>query len=384
MSRPIRICILGAGPTGSLLALALAKAGSNVTLVDQLSKDQICSKSRAYAFTHSSIVFLKELGIWNTLEQQVNSFTHLNISDSLLNNQILFDSNDLSNEVHSGRDLGWIVDHRVLMKTVINLLDANNNIQFFANSKVDLPLYEYDYVIAADGHTSSTRSRLGIKCVGFKYRQACLTSKLLIRGGNNKIAFEIFRSEGPMALLPMGSDIYQLVWSAPYDLCKYRENFSESEFLDKIAALLPLGLEPDQLIDKPQTFRVQVSIAKNLTKGRYILLGEAAHSLHPVGGQGLNLCLRDVKALARFIENMNISKNTCKIGLSYKVSRYADLFAIAIFTDLLIRIFSNKSIALKPFRILIMNSINYSTQLKRIILKAMTFGPLTILHSDPR
>ena len=122
------IHVLGAGPTGALTALALGLRGQRVVLFDPLTSSELKSRSRAYAITHSSRRLLKNLGLWHDLHDSLVPFRDLDLRDGATNTRVLFGQDDLAsvNRIHDG--IGWILDHRPLMKLLLARLEANDNV----------------------------------------------------------------------------------------------------------------------------------------------------------------------------------------------------------------------------------------------------------------
>ena len=211
--------------------------------------------------------------------------------------------------------------------------------------------------------------------LNYKYVQACVTFKALLRVPYQKRAYEIFRHEGPMAILPMGNNIFQVVWSAPLDKCRYRNSLSESIFLDNLAAVMPEGLEPDIMIGKQNYFPLSFSLPLDLSMGKHILVGESAHTCHPVGGQGLNLSWRDVKELRTLLikskSNLISIKSVPKI---YSRKRYFDILTIGLFTDFLIRLFSNRNLTYIVFRRFIFYLLLKLAPLRKLSLKITSYS----------
>ena len=246
--------ILGAGPTGSLAALALAESNQRVVLHDPLPVESLTARSRAYAITHSSRRLLQNLELWQSLHEELIPFELLDLRDQSVNQRVLFRLNDLpaGHQMHGG--IGWILDHGPLMQSLFNRLQNHSDVELFLGDPSPKP-GPNDLVVAADGPGSPTRESWGIGHWQHNYRQGCLTAKVAMRGVGEKKAFELFRSEGPLAVLPLGHGNFQVVWSAPLHKCRQRCELSRSGFLDQLAAILPSGLEPDRLLDRPRAFR---------------------------------------------------------------------------------------------------------------------------------
>lgn len=380
MSINSKIIILGAGPTGSLLALALAKVGSTVSIYDPKVSSELCSRSRAYALTHSSCRLLKRIGIWSQLESNITPFKNLSLSDQETGSRLMFNHLTIYGSSSPGFDIGWIIDHKFLMQTLHKGINNNNQIiSRIGEISTSKNRSDSDLIIAADGARSSTRSSWAIKCFGFKYSQSCITSKVLIRGARIDTAYEVFRKEGPMAVLPMGGDNFQVVWSAPSHLSEYRASLKASQFLDQLATALPDGLEPDVLLEKPTCYPVYFSISKRINKKNKFLIGEAAHTCHPVGGQGLNLCWRDIDILMSLVDKFNKNKiNRSMLSTFFTVNRICDILSICLLTDVLVRIFSNSNPFILILRKLFLKLMLRSRVLRKYIYEFMTSGFMPI------
>ena len=371
--------VLGAGPTGSLTAFALAQKGYQVVLHDPQSAHNLQSRSRAYAITHSSRRLLDGLGLWSPLKPALTGFEALELRDDASSGRVRFSRSDLNSINTDQGTIGWILDHRPLMRLLLQQLHNHANVRLYLGSPP--PETPSDaLVVAADGPGSPTRRHWRIPVWQHRYRQGCLTSKVALRGADDATAFELFRPEGPLAVLPLGSGTAQVVWSAPFQSCEQRAGLSGSAFLDQLAAVLPQGLEPDLLLDTPRAFPQQWQLARRFSRGRGVLIGEAAHRCHPVGGQGLNLCWRDVETL------MTVADPTLDaevIARRYGRRRWLDVLAVGIATDLLVRLFSNRLPPLCLLRRITLIVMARMSVLRRISLRAMTDGPMQLLRPLP-
>ena len=208
-----------------------------------------------------------------------------------------------------------------------------------------------------------------------RYRQGCLTAKVVLRGVEPEGAYELFRPEGPLAVLPMTDGSHQVVWSAPMQHCLDRADLADGAFLDALAAVLPDGVEPDLLLDRPTAFPQTWMLARSLRHGPAVLVGEAGHRCHPVGGQGLNLCWRDVETLTDLVATQGIGPRT---AARYSRRRWLDLLMVGLATDALVRLFSNRQPLLVAIRQLLLPCLALSAPLRRLCLSAMTDGPLRV------
>ena len=371
--------VLGAGPTGSLSALALANRGYRIVLHDPQSAHRLQSRSRAYAITHSSRRLLERLGLWSSLKPSLTGFESLELRDIASSGSVRFTRNDLDPINSDQGTIGWILDHRPLMHLLLQRLHNHANVRVFLGSPPPEAPAEA-LVVAADGPGSPTRRQWRIPVWQHRYRQGCLTSKVALRGADDATAFELFRPEGPMAVLPLGKGTAQVVWSAPFQRCEQRAGLSGTAFLDQLAAVLPQGLEPDLLLDTPRAFPQQWQLARRFSRGRGVLIGEAAHRCHPVGGQGLNLCWRDVETLMS-VADPNLDAEV--IARRYGRRRWLDVVAVGLATDLLVRLFSNRLPPLCLFRRITLIVMARMQLLRRLSLRAMTDGPMQLLRPLP-
>ena len=388
---PLRARIHGAGPTGSLAALALAEAGWQVQLHDPLNREQLQGRSRAYALTQSSRRLLQRLQLWDALQPDLAPFRRLQLQDQGCGASVAFTAADLPLSAGSGAapgPIGWIARHGPLMALLLERLQQQPAVQLHlgtpsaptlaaaAGPGMAAPDPEpVDLVVAADGPASPCRQALGIGRWRLPYRQACLTVQLELRGDDGDQAWELLRPEGPFAILPLALNQVQLVWSAPAGQCQRLQALPDAALLDRLAALLPEPLEIDGLLDAPASFPVALELARRLHRGRTVLVGESAHRCHPVGGQGLNLCWRDVEVLHQLAAQVHQGRlPLARLGRRYARNRWPDLLITLLATDLLVRLFSNRQPLLLPLRRLGLALLARSRPLRRLSLWVMSHG----------
>lgn len=364
----------GAGPTGALAALALADAGWTVRLQDPLAPNQLCDRSRAYALTHSSQELLEDLGLWPRLQSALAPFRRLELCDRATRQQVAFLGSDLG----SGRSdaVGWILEHAPLMQVLLQAAQSHPLIQLeLGSALVDLDASQ-DLCVAADGHHSATREACGIPHWRLPYRQGCLTVQVRLRGSDPDQAWELFRPEGPFAVLPLGGNAFQLVWSAPLSRLRQLEQLDGVAFLNALSSALPEELQVEVLLDQPRAFPVAAELAWPFHRGRTVLLGEVAHRCHPVGGQGLNLCWRDVADLRQLAARCQQGQlPLSRLGRHYTRRRWLDIALVLLATDALVRLFSNRSPLLLPLRRIALFLLGRFRWLRQLSLRAMSDGP---------
>jgi len=332
----MNIAIIGSGLTGSLAAISLAKAGCRVDLYERLSDQELANRQRVYAITHSSRRMLVKVGLWPYLSSDLIPFQYLNVIDYALNKKVQFIVNDLSQKDKKYSAVGWIADHNKIMVSILVYISKIKNINRIPTSVITNSS-NYDFIVAADGSNSSTKKKLQTPSFQFDYDQICITAKVLLRGLESNESFEILNSEGPFAVLPLGGDLFQIICSQSVEKASNSISLPNSLFLDYLSTLLPYGIELDTIIDEPKSFPIKFLLNYSFHSGKYLYVGETAHTIHPVGGQGLNLCWRDVEYLTNIISFPFFKNNKFMIPYVYSISRLFDVVLISILTDFLVR-----------------------------------------------
>ncbi len=369
----MNIAIIGSGLTGSLAAISLAKAGCRVDLYERLSDEELINRDRTYAITHSSRKILDNIGLWSNIVSNLVPFQYLNVIDYELNKKFQFLLKDLGVSEQNYSAVGWIAEHKLIMIAILEFISEVEKINKIPTSVIP-NTNNYDLIIAADGSNSITKKKLKTPSFNFNYNQMCITAKVLLRGVKSNEAFEILNSEGPLAVLPLGGDLFQIICSQSIVKGNHNMNQPKSLFLDYLSTILPYGIEPDTIIDEPKSFPIKFLISYKFYSGKYIYLGETAHKFHPVGGQGLNLCWRDVDCLTKIISIPFFKKHYSIIPFIYSLSRLVDVFSISILTDCLVRYSrSNINIFILP-RTFIFFVLRRSSIIRKFILNVMTNG----------
>jgi 2-octaprenyl-6-methoxyphenol hydroxylase len=376
---PLRARVFGAGPTGALAALALVRAGWQVELCDPLPAAALLDRSRAYALTHSSAELLEQLGLWPSLQRHLAPFRRLELCDQALLRRVTFQGSDLpgSSARSSADAVGWILQHRPLMALLLQALEGESGISLRLADPAGCTTAEaVDLEVAADGHHSPRRRTARIRHWHRPYRQGCLTVQVRLRGSEADQAWELFRPEGPFAVLPLGGDAFQLVWSAPLPRLQQLERLEPVAFLDALSAALPERLQAEVLLDQPRAFPVALEWAWPLQRRGLVLVGEAAHRSHPVGGQGLNLCWRDVAVLQQLAGQVQAGRLAARqLPGRYAARRWLDIALVLLATDALVRLFSNRQPLLLPLRRLGLALLARAPWLRALSLSAMSDGP---------
>ena len=375
MNSSLNFEIIGSGPTGALLAIALSKLNFNIYLSDLLPRKKLITKDKTYAITHSTRKILSKFGLWDKLYSSLYKFDSLSISDSVTTDYTILTTSDLDEDINSLNTIGWVVKHSDLMNLFFDEIDNIKNI--FFKSSVGLPYGDinFDYKFISSG--ANLNNKRNQNFIDFKksYNQSCLTFEVLLRGNAHGRAYEIFRNEGPLALLPLASNRYQVIWTASTTKSIDRLNSSKTFLLDNLSTLLPECFKLDQINSEINIFPVSVSLCLPIFNSKkFVLVGDSFHTFHPVGGQGLNTCWRDVNDIFDIFNNdSSITNKTLKIfKKKYYLKRSLDIFSTILVTDSLIRFFANRNFLLLPLRKFSFLLLNKFLFVRKFILNHMT------------
>ncbi len=384
----VDVAIVGGGIVGLTLAAALAPSGMAIAVIDAQTAAAAASRQRAYAFSLTSADIFKGLGLWPQIGPHICHFDQVQLSDGDYGKVVQFLPSDLGTEaVYYG------AEHGVLMTALQGMIAAWPNIHYLCSATLgethdqgDKTVAEVSslegkitvrspLMVAADGKGSLLRQRSGIGSFGWRYRQACVTTVLEPEHSHQNIAYERFWPSGPFAILPLPGQRCQVVWTAPQAEAEAILNLPEDEFMAELEGRYGSQMGRLKRLSLPAMFPVQLMQCDRYVQHRLALVGDAAHNCHPVGGQGLNMGIRDAAALA---EVLTAAYQRCQdlgdISVLRRYERWRRLenWVILSFTDALTRLFSNRVLPLMALRrggLWVLSSL---APLKRLALRLMT------------
>ncbi len=375
MKNRLNFKIVGSGPTGLLLAIALSKLDCNIFLTDLLARDRLIDKDKTYAITHSTRKILSKFRLWKNLEPYLFGFDTLSISDSETSAFTNLTISDLDDDISSAENIGWVVKHSDLMNVFFREIDNYENIFFMTPQKLLCKKILFDYQFFATGANSLDKKLLDFVDIKKSYNQSCLTFKISLRGNCEKRAYEIFRKEGPLALLPLEKNLYQVIWTSTTLKSIERLNADKNFLMDNLSTILPDEFKLDQIIGELNIFPVSLSLnLPVLNFKKLVFVGDAFHTFHPVGGQGLNSCWRDVNTIFDLFKK-NIAMTKMQLILfkfKYFSSRILDIIFTILITDSLISIFANRNLFLFPIRKFSFLLLNNFLFIRKLVLNQMT------------
>ena len=373
------IAIVGGGVVGLTLACALKNSGLKIVLVEATPQSVAVAKGQAYNISLLSGRILQDIGAWEQILPQITTYRHICLSDADHPGIVQFYPSDLGTDA-----LGYVAEHHVLLDSLRELLQKCPNISYLCPAEVVKAEYLADAVeleistiaeipstkirtrllIGADGSKSRIRESAGIRTHGWQYWQSCVVATIKTEKSHNNTAFERFWPSGPTGILPLpGGNRCRVVWTAPHAEAEALTVLDEKEFLQKLEYRMGGLLGRLELDGSRFLFKVQLMQSDRYTLPRLALIGDAAHGCHPVGGQGMNMGIRDAGALAEIIQTAyqkGEDIGDIQVLKRYESWRKRENVAILGVTDFLDRIFSNNYlpvVAVRRFGLWIMRTV---------------------------
>lgn len=380
------ILIAGGGLNGPALALALARAGLSVTLVDARpapARAEPGFDGRAYALALASRRLLQAIGLWPGLAPLSQPILKIVASDGHAGTGaapffLAFDSADLEEG-----PMGHMVEDRHLYAAFLAALRAEPRIRLIPGTAVtahqaipggiratlsDGQTLTARLIAGCDGRASATATRAGIRRQGWGYGQTALVTAVEHDLPHHGTAHQLFLPTGPLAILPLPGNRSSIVWSEDEAAAAAIQALPDDDYLAVLRPRFGDFLGPIRLAGDRFTYPLSLSLAERFTAPRVALVGDAAHGVHPIAGQGLNLGLRDVAALAQVL--VEATRRGEDIGAPDVLDRYQtwrrfDSTALALGMDGVNRIFSNDNPLLRGLRDLGLAAVNAAPGLRR-------------------
>ncbi len=386
MSFDTDIAIVGGGLNGPILALALAQAGITTTVIDALTtkvRKNALFDGRSYAVALTSQRLLKNIGLWAALEGNAEAMLEIKVTDGRAGEgpSPFFMHFDHA-EIEDG-PMGYMVQDRHLRRVLLDAMSNNPHIthlqgqtvidqeQVTGGVKISLASgrnITAHTLVGCDGRDSGTAERAGIKRIGWGYAQTALVCAIKHEKPHNGIAHQFFMPAGPLAILPLTNNRSSIVWSETETNAKAFNTLSDEEYLTMLRPRFGDFLGEISLEGTRHSYPLTLSMTDRLVAERTALVGDAAHGLHPIAGQGLNAGMRDIAALVQILKEANNrgeDYGSMIVLKRYEEWRRFDNTALAIATDTFNKLFSNDNPLLRIGRDLGMGLINGIPNLRR-------------------
>ncbi len=384
--------IIGGGLVGSSLACALQQQGLKIGLVEShaWAKDTDVAlqyDDRVIALAYSSRNIFKGLGLWSKIASQATPIQHIHVSDRGHFGFARLHSKELRLEA-----LGHVIEAKLLGQALQQKINQARRIDIFAPAQVKQvqlsdELASVDIaqagkkhhlqtrlLIAADGSNSAVCQQLKLPAQRYHYGQTALIANVTPTAAHNNIAYERFTHSGPLALLPMRENRCSLVWTVRNEQVASLLKMRDADFLSALQQRFGWRLGRFQQIGQRHAYPLSLMVLEQPLQKRLLVIGNAAHTLHPVGGQGFNLGLRDASAVAQSLQQAQQQQHdlgAAKTLQYYKKLRQTDQTQAIRLTNALVHAFSNESGHLSLLRNLGLLSLDQFQPLKQVFAKHM-------------
>jgi 2-octaprenyl-6-methoxyphenol hydroxylase len=390
MADDVELLIAGGGLNGLLLGVACAGVGLSTAVIDREDPATMVGvrfDGRTSAIAYGSRLVFDGVGLWPSIAPEAESIREIRVAD---NNSPLFlhyDHRDLMSEAAGPPPLGYIVENRVLRRVLLERACSLPSLRLLAPRTVarmeatahsatieltDGERLQARLVVAADGANSSLRRAAGIGVVEWRYRQIGIVTTVRHERPHGGIAIEHFLPAGPFAILPMTGNRSSIVWTEHADLATRILALPEDEFIDELRARFGEFLGAVEPVGPRFSYRLGLMQADRYIDRRLALLGEAAHVIHPIAGQGLNIGIRDIAALAEAIvdaHRLGLDIGDASVLERYQRWRRPDALLLAGVTDGLNRLFSNAIPPAKMARNVGLSIVHRLPPLKRLLMQ---------------
>ena len=359
------LIIVGGGMVGASLACALSKLPLRIAIIEAVpyqDNKQPSYDDRAIALSFGSRRIFDGLGLWPDIAKHTTAINRIHVSD-----QGRFGFTRLDNKQENVDALGYVITARNLGGALVQQLDQIDNLTLLSPAKlIDLKLGDdhstavieknektetltAQLIVAADGGNSAVRKLLDIHTTDHDYNQTAIVTNITPEFSHQNIAYERFTKHGPLALLPMENNRCALVWTQSPQEAERILELNDKDFLNELQPCFGQRLGLLLKVGKRVAYPLKLVKAQEQVRNRLALIGNAAHTLHPIAGQGFNLGLRDVATLAQIISDVSVNNNAqqnsdigeLEVLKNYAQWRTRDHRQVIGFTNTLVEIFSN-------------------------------------------
>ncbi|MAS82990.1 MAG: 2-octaprenyl-6-methoxyphenyl hydroxylase [Legionellales bacterium] len=379
------VVMIGGGMTGLILAAALGTAGLVVSVIEQSSRERILKSTfdgRTTAIAAGSRNALSVIGVWGRMEEKASDILDIRISDGLSPLFLHFGHADLDEG-----PLGYIVENRIIRSALLERLDELPTVKLifgccvktlergehFAAVELDNgQKLKASIAVATDGRQSPTREAAGISVKQWRYPQTGIVCTVKHERDHCGVAQEHFLPAGPFAILPMTGRRSSIVWTEKETLAPSILELSKKEFTEELNLRFGDYLGNLKTIDPIFSYPLGFLHADRYIMPRLALAGDAAHAIHPIAGQGLNIGIQDAAVLAEIIVEavrLGLDPGSVNVLKAYEQRRRFDNTMMLAATDGLNRLFSNDITPIRILRDIGLSMVNKTPPLKRLLMR---------------
>lgn len=380
------VIIIGAGLNGMALACSLAQNGVEVVVVESSDIEKIKAKEsdgRTSAISQGSSKIFQAMDLWDEMSKKAQPILDIRVTDGESPLFVHYDHKMVGDE-----PMGYIIENSHIRNTLFKKANSYSNLRIIDNVRYEEVKFgsynvcislnngsniQSQLLIGADGKKSNIRKIAGIKSVSYDYKQTGIVCTVEHEKNHSGVAVEKFLPVGPFAILPMfGGYHSSLVWTEPSDLAPLYMRMNDSEFLEQISLRFSGYLGKLKLSGERFSYPLSLVHAKKYTAQRMALVGDAAHAMHPIAGQGFNLGIRDVPALTKLIvdaKNSGIDIGISSVLDEYEELRKFDSLSLLATTHTLTKLFSNNIFPINHLRKAGLATVNNILPLKKFFIR---------------
>ena len=377
--------VIGGGLSGLTTTLALSKIGLSVAIIDKTSL-KIVKKNegdqRTTAVSASGKKVFEALDVWDSLKKGAEPILDIVVSEKGKKGHLSFDHQTVGTE-----PMGHILNNIELQSSLISSIRSQKNIQLFPFKSLnnffpetgavtidlnDGSSYEAALLVAADGRNSDGRRIAKIKSTNIDYNQSSIVFTVGHEKPHRGTAYEQFTTGGPIASLPMRGNKSSVVWSEDTEVVESLMQLDDKDFAAAASYRLNDCLGKMTIIGQRKVFPLKLNYADTIIANRFAMVGDAAHGLHPIAGQGFNLGLRDIANLTEEISNarrLGLDIGSFETLRSYQAARRFDNFSLVAATDGLNRLFTDNNKIVGFIRSSGLDAINTMNPIKNLFMR---------------
>lgn len=382
------VAVVGGGMVGAALACGLAQQGFQVALLELREPVEAWPRDsydlRVSAITRASQHIFEHLHAWQgMLKRRATPYTRMQVWDATGSGRIQFDAADIAEP-----ELGHIIENRIIQRSLWDQLQQLDRVQIICPARVEALATDENcnsvlsiddgrqlhvsLVVAADGANSTLREMAGIGTRGWPYDQTAVVATVRAEHGHQDTAWQKFMPTGPLALLPTGKELFSIVWSTSPQQASELLEMPEHEFNALLTQASEHRLGELTLLGQRGAFPLKLQHADTYIKPGLALVGDAAHVIHPLAGQGVNLGLLDAATLVDVLVEARTRKRTLGSFANlrrYERARMGDNLIMQAAMDGFKRLFGNQLLPLKLIRNLGLGMVDHATPVKHMIAR---------------